>query len=352
MDETDATAEPTQYLEGVLFRHGTLFDLDIGRWAAQKRLRTNDLLYAAETSEAFQLGNKQLLPPGALKEVKEVESKARSFLMNRSTPFPIGGGRFVSSHVLTEVLERLNTLKDEYHTAVAGLLFNYPELRNQQIIRLDKAEYDIAVEDHKKNPTSENWERLALWLTHKYEEHRAAYPTLEELATKFTFTWRMFQVEPSSRIEGLTEAQALEMQRAQRQLRGELQIWVMESAATMHKTLGEAALNAKGMLEKNGKLDPRNLRPIFEAFKAFEAMDFTGQSSFRAVVEQARAAFAVDESGAVDYQRTAESVSKDNKEAFNNLLATMSTLAQQETADAAGVRAIRNSSAFARVVDI
>lgn len=346
-------SEENQSLEGVLFKHGTLFDLDIGRWMARKKLRADDLLLAPGTEGAMQLGHKILLPKTAMKEIQEIDSKARVYLANRSTTFPIGGGRFVSSHVLTEVLERLREMRTSYLAAVGAMIEKYPDLRNSQIQALDKAEYDLAVEDHKKNPTKENWDRLDSWLSQKYAEHRAMYPTTDDLRQRFRFEWRMFRIEPSSGIEGMSESQAEEMRRAQAQLRQELQGWVREASAEMHKTLGEAALNASDLLAKNGKLDPRNLRPLFEAFEAFRAMDFTGQSSFQNAVSAARASFVRDENGNIDFQRTAETLSAEQaKAAFGQLLGTMGTLAQDAVADEAGVRAIRSSGAFARVVDI
>lgn len=340
-------------LERVLFRHGTLFDLDIGRWMARKKLRSADLLLDASMEATMQWGHKILLPKEAMKDIQELDSRARAYLANRSVQFPIGGGRFVAAHALTEVIERLRSMREAYHVAVGVLIEKYPELRNAQIVELDKTAYNFAVEEQKKNPTPENWQRLADWLTQEYTEHRSMYPAPDELRRRFRFEWRMFRIDPSSGIEGMNEEQAEEMRRAQNQLRQELQQWVRQASAEMHQTLGAAALNASQLLARNGKLDPRNLRPLFEAFEAFRAMDFTGQSAFQEAVTRARSAFVVDENGAVDFQKTAETLNAESaKAAFNELLGTMGSLAEQAVADEAGVRAIRSSGAFARVVDI
>jgi len=343
-------------LENVIFQHGTLFDLDIGRWAAQKRMRANDLLMDGHAVDAFKMGHKRLLPEKADQPIKEIESRARSYLMNRSTPFPIGGGRFVARHILPEVLERLREMQGDYARAVGELVENYDHLREHQIAVLDNAEYRVSVE--KVNATAPDQreavqQELAGWLQQKYAEHRSAYPTRDDLRSRFRFEWRMFNIEPSSGIQGATTEQQEEMIRARESLRQEMNEWVRQATAEMHRTLGEAAMNAHDLLVRNGKLNPKNLKPLFEAFEAFRAMDFTGASEFQAVVDRARAAFVMNPDGTVDYKHSSEEFADEaHRDSFRNLLTEMGRLSQEAVAEEAGIKAIQRSGSFARVVDI
>lgn len=343
-------------LESVIFQHGTLFDLDIGRWAAQKRMRANDLLMDGHATDAFKMGHKRLLPEKADQAIKEIESRARSYLTNRSTPFPIGGGRFVARHILSEVLERLKEMQGDYARAVGELVENYDELREHQIRVLDNAEYQISVE--KVSATSPDrrdqvQQELGTWLAQKYAEHRQAYPPKDELRRRFRFEWRMFNIEPSSGITGMSDAQQEEMIRAREALRQEMNAWVRQATAEMHRTLGEAAMNAHDLLVRNGKLNPKNLRPLFEAFEAFRAMDFTGASEFQAVVDRARAAFVLNPDGTVDYKNSSEEFEDEAyRNSFRGLLTEMGRLSQEAVAEEAGIRAIQRSGSFARVVEV
>ena len=93
----------------------------------------------------------------------------------------------------------------------------------------------------------------------------------------------MFKVNPlegSSEISGI-EAEDLAQQ--QEIFQKDMANWVKEQSTKMHQILGEAALRAKELLEKQGKLNPKNLKPLFDAFEAFKAVDFAGSGFQKAV---------------------------------------------------------------------
>ena len=88
----------------------------------------------------------------------------------------------------------------------------------------------------------------------------------------------MFKVSSANSLNGISAEDALE---ASQKLQQDLQGWIHETAILMHKTLGEAAAHAKDLLEKQGKLNPKNLKPLFDAFEVFKSIDFAWVQTYR-----------------------------------------------------------------------
>jgi hypothetical protein len=136
----------SENIEDVLFKQGILFDLDIGRWAAHKKLDKDDLFLQQINPNAFHLGHKKLMPKESIEKIQKIESAARSALMACSADFPIAGARFVRYPVLENLQNKLLDLKSKYHDEVAQFLKNYPELRAKQMEVLNE-QADILADD-------------------------------------------------------------------------------------------------------------------------------------------------------------------------------------------------------------
>jgi hypothetical protein len=147
------------------------------------------------------------------------------------------------------------------------------------------------------------------WLEQQKLQHRKLYPGIEELPNMFHFSWRMFKVSAMEGLEEMNTLQQDELLAARNALKADLQNWVKTATADMHKALGDAAAQAKNLLEKQGKLNPKNLRPLFEAFETFNAIDFTGSSDWRKQVDSARERFIKrDEDGSINFELTSEAI--------------------------------------------
>jgi hypothetical protein len=340
----------------VLFDRGTLVHLYVGRWTGNKKLRETDLLIEDIDANAVHLGHKKLLPKEAGIHLQSLESQARMFLASRSIPFPIGSARFVYYRALPELLQRFRALREEWNQAVADLLSNYTALKEQQLQLLDDQSKKLM--DQKllaiSDVTARARKRIELkeWMEEQRRLNKSMYLEVEELQRRFVFEWRMFKVSPLEGMEQMSSLEQQDLAEAQARIREDLQRWVREVSVEMHKALGNAAANAKRLLEQQGKLNPKNLKPLFDAFDSFKAINFTGAGDFQAVIDQIKGKYLVtDGAGSADYQATATHVNG-SPEDLSALLAAVSNLAVDQVAEEAGIAAIRNAGEFSRFVDV
>lgn len=352
---TNQEVQPTE----ILFDKGTLMDLYIGKPTFQKKLRSNDVLLEGSINEdAIYLGHKKLLPKEAMARLVTLEGHARTALAGRSLEFPLSGARFVYFRALPDLLVRLREIQTQWGQAVSELITTYPELKTKQLEILDKQSEDL--KDQQLNGLSADQRKarepeLKDWLEQQKLQHRRLYPPVEELPKMFHFSWRMFKVSAMEGLEEMNTLQQSELIAARDALRNDLQTWVKTATADMHKALGEAAAQAKNLLEKQGKLNPKNLRPLFEAFETFNAIDFTGSSDWRKQVDQARERFIKrNTDGSINFDLTSEAINGTHfaTAEFKSLLGAIGGLAVQQVAEEAGRSAISRVGAFRRFVEV
>lgn len=338
-------------LISALFTKGALIDLDIGRWAGTKKLDEEDLLLNNVNPDAVYLGHKKLLPKSSLSKIVEKEQKARSSLLKLSSHFPVSGTRFATFTMLPQIMEKLDEIGKEWVEAVDIFLNEYESNKDKQLEVLNNFHEKMAENELEKTDQANKLGKqieLKVWLEGKKTENQKLYPSKEVLATKFSFTWRIFKIEP---IDGKMEVKALA--EAQSKLEADLKAWVQEACASMHKTLGEAAAHASFLLEKQGKLNSKNLKPLFDAFEVFSNMDFVG-SNFKTTIDSIKAYTCVDGktlNPETDWKATSDLI-ENNKDGFKNLLNTLGKLAVEEAATAAGITTVYDSTEFKRFVEL
>lgn len=344
----------------ILFNRGTLLDLYIGRPTFQRKLRPSSLLLADVIDEAaLQLGNKRLMPKKALELHVTLEGKARTALADRSLEFPISGARFVTYAALPGLLRRLQELRSQWNLATEAFLMNYLELRDQQLIVLDDQTEGLMrkqLEMLPKGDVAHRSQELLEWQDAERAATRELYPPVEEIPGSFRFTWRMFKV---SALEGGTGTAGVldpaELEQAQHQMRADLQTWVRTAIVEAHKALGETAKQARELFEKQNKLNPKNLRPLFEAFETFNAIDFTGRSDWRKQIEEAKSKFIMkDAEGNIDMEKTASAINSTShaSDEFKKLLGSIGTLAVEQTAIEAGLASLTKVGEFKRLIEV
>lgn len=350
MSDTDQVAE-------ALFDRGTLMDLYIGKPTFQKKLKPNDVLLEGIDEDVLYLGHKKLLPPKATENLVKLEGQARTALASRSLPFPLSGARFVYYQALPGVLKRLQALKAQWDAAVDTLVQEYPALKEQQLVELDKQAqtlYQVEIKKISGIDRDAAEAKLDSWLANQRQINRGLYPVVEKVKEMFHFDWRVFKINALEGTEEMSTLEQEDLQNAQQQLKNDLQKWVQQASVEMHKTLGEAAANAARLLEKNEKLDPRNLKPLFEAFETFKAIDFTGSSNFHSVIEGIKQRFGrMKPDGTFDMEITSQSL-KDNpqgQQEFKSLLTSLGRLATDEVAEKAGIDSI-STSGLKRLVEV
>lgn len=348
----------SENIEDVLFKQGILFDLDIGRWAAHKKLDKDDLFLQQINPNAFHLGHKKLMPKESIEKIQKIESAARSALMVCSADFPIAGARFVRYPVLENLQNKLLDLKGKYHEEVEQFLKNYPELRMKQMEVLNE-QADILADDRLARLESVNLDAdkkteaidaINDWRERQYKKNMDAFPSEEKLQEKFRFEWRLFKVSAADSLTTVSPEQALE---AHKKLQGDLQEWIQETAVLMHKALGEAAAHANELLKKQGKLNPKNLKPLFDAFETFKALDF-GKSDITTVLDELKQKYAFLSDGKIDFDKSATGINSTEsaKEGLKSVLDSLSQLAIEEIAEEQGQKAVSNLAQYGRVVTV
>ena len=336
----------------VVFKKGVLFDITIGRWSALHQMKTKDLLLEKLNRKVIYPGHKKLLPEEASYPLVHMEGKIRTFVRKKSMDFPISGAVFVNLKALPGMLKGLKTLRDEYMAAAQGLYTSYEQMKVKQIQVLDDEARKIAVQNGLYEQTTPVPERdvLKQWLKDQHTTHVSLYPDREKLLEKYYVTWHMFQVNPvgEAAATAMMDEDAEFMAHQQQKLQEDLETWVKAKAVEMHQKLGEAAKQAQQLLAENGKLNPKNLKPLFSAFEEFEAIDFAG-SAFAKSVSDIKTKFLVEEHG-VDFDDVAKAVNSSTEE-FSNLISTIADLAVEDVAKKAGAAALANSE-FKRVVEV
>lgn len=348
---------PEEQIAEALFDRGILMDLYIGKPTFQKKLKANDVLLEGIDENVLYLGHKKLLPPKATEQLVKLEGLARKALADKSLPFPLSGARFVYYQALPHVLKKLKELKETWDTAVNELMAQYPALKELQLVELDKQAQHLVLTELAKASGSTRMEReMALndWLESQKKINREIYPEVDKVRDSFHFDWRIFKTNAPQGDEEMTTLEQEDLLKAQKQIKEDLQKWVQQASVEMHKTLGEAAANAAKLLEKNNKLDTRNIKPLFDAFEVFKAVDFTGASSFHGVVENIKQRFGRQRpDGTFDMELTSQSL-KDNQHAqteFKKLLDELGRLAVDDVAEKAGVAAMEVGG-FKRLVEL
>jgi hypothetical protein len=349
MAENTPVQQPTD-ISQTLFSAGVLVEVNIGFWLANRKLRANDLLME-ETLDSGVIypGHKKLVPHESLHDIQNITGKARAVLDARSSPFPISGARFVSNHALYETLSTLAGLQSQFLAKVEEFIETYPALKEKQLAQLDAQAERIASEELRKAPEASRhneWFRLKEWIDGQKQLNRSLYPTVEELRKKFYFRWRTFKISPM---------QGDEYAAINKEIDKDLVAWTKSTVAQIHKQLGERALATKEILEKSGKLNPRNLRPLLDAFLEFVSLDFTGSSKFRQVILDARERFfKKGPSGEIDYELTADMLNGNDsaKAELAQLLSKLGGLSSQPVAEKVGNDTLSASDAFRRLVSL
>jgi hypothetical protein len=338
-------------LVNVIFQKGVLFDINIGKWAAQHRMTPQDLMMDKVNSEAMHIGFKRLMPSQAMKPIIHLEGQIRGFVDKMSMPFPISGAVFVNYKILKPLINGLKKYAEEYQVAATELYNKFEDYKAAQLKVLD-AEAEKIANSRRKDPSDlQETVKLQEWVKAQRALNRSLYPAREDLPLKFYVTWRMFKVNPLDGGSEISGVEAEDMAAQQELFQKEMQKWVKEQTAKIHKTLGEAAARAKDLLEKQGKLNPKNLKPLFDAFAEFKAVDFAGSGFQQAVVDIESKYLMTASDGSTNFVAIANKINEGDTDSFAGLLETLGNLAVDAVSENAAHDTLGNSD-FKRLLDL
>lgn len=111
-----------------LFEKGCLVQLSASVWGATRKIK-HSKLDEMVVSPQWLSASKKLIDPEALKPIKKIVNKSRSYLTGVSLPFPIQGMVFVPKEMITRVDDKLNGFKCEFDDAAGTFMQQYEALR-------------------------------------------------------------------------------------------------------------------------------------------------------------------------------------------------------------------------------
>ena len=185
-----------------LMEQGVIVKLGISRWSAVSRLNYeelgitfNDSEHKEFMSQYVSLGSEKLLPPDILKEIKNVEVKARVLLSNYS--FQTVWGRFVPYSVLADWKSESDELKQEFLNMGRNIGQNY-----DSIIREVKRDYEKLAEDvWRRCYPSSNQSPPASFLNNFTSKIIEKIPEREKIVASFKYETIFFKIPLPSFIQ-------------------------------------------------------------------------------------------------------------------------------------------------------
>jgi len=265
-------------------RRGVLIATTVRYWRGCKRLKAEDLgLDPAHLSDRLiQLGHKRLVPREALAAFSLIESRSHSLVEAASFPFLGGIARFVPNPKLAGLTDGLDKLQDEFREATLEFVAGYPNLCEQAM---------------------EEWREAADHLNGNAEPLLAtieqAFPPTGEIARKFAFEIRMFQVAAPENIrlevaEGMEQLEVSEDRRriaedASRRLQSDLDSFIRESVASLREETARLASEVLATIDgaENG-VHQRTLNRLTTFIDSFRSLNFAGDAQLESTLERFR----------------------------------------------------------------
>lgn len=137
-----------------IFAKGTLVKLDTSCWTGRAKIPSHVLLDGSQHADVDpgRVGaHKRLVDGKALNAVEKIRGEARTWLYDRSLPFPLDGVVFVPTPQIPAVDEALQGFADRYHAAADEFAEDFASLREAARASLgslyDETDYPADVRD-------------------------------------------------------------------------------------------------------------------------------------------------------------------------------------------------------------
>lgn len=275
---------PSTPLLDAICQQGVLIATSVRYWRGCKRLTPEDLgLDPAHVSDRLiQLGHKRLIPRDALASFALIESRTNALVEGASFPFLGGIARYVPNPRIAELQEKLDSLGREFHQATGDFVAGYGPLRDRALTEWREA--------------ARNLNGSAARLIATIEQ---SFPPAGEIARKFAFETRMFQIAAPESIrlelaDGLA-AIAVNQQRSElaaeatRKLQGDLDGFIRDCVTSLrHET---AALVSEVLTTINSSengVHQRTLNRLHRFIEHFRSLNFAGDQELEETLEHFR----------------------------------------------------------------
>lgn len=105
-------------MEENIFEKGCLISFNVSTWGGRVKLPSKDLGLDENVDPEFIGAIKRLVDKDCLKPIEEIRNATRTWLYQKSLPFPIAGVLFVPKALIETIDKKLQDAKTEFNTAV------------------------------------------------------------------------------------------------------------------------------------------------------------------------------------------------------------------------------------------
>ena len=165
-----------------LFLKGSVVDVKIKIWAGRKKLKPEDLGFEPDqiNKDLISLGSKYLIPKDKINGLFGIRSKTYGVLNSYTMDFSFGS--FVSETNMPHLLEKLDSLKQEFYESVMELKDSYDESKREIMAAWQDEAVRLAASKNDPEFVFEVLDRI-----------EAAFPDWSVVEPKFLFDWKIYK---------------------------------------------------------------------------------------------------------------------------------------------------------------
>ena len=321
MSDTDQ-----QNLLSVLTREGVLLKVSISFWRGHKKLKPEDigLEKKAVSDRLICLGHKRLLPKEALAGLSLIEGRAHSMVEGNTFPFLNGLAHFLPNSRLSEVMGKLDELKEEFWAAKAQFLKKYARLRESA-----SAEWREMAVKLVKDP-----DRLVATI-------EASFPFPDRMERFYGFDVQMFQIAmpqhmaaelvTASERQAVVEARQRAAREASAKIHAGVETFVADCVASLRE---QTAQLCEDMLSSINNCETgvhqKTLNRLTRFIDQFKQMNFVNDSVMEQQLESVKRQLL---SKTAEEYRDSATARRRLKEGLGQLASQARTLAQQDASE-------------------
>jgi hypothetical protein len=158
---------------GNVFEKGVLVNLTSSVWGGKRKIPSS-YLNRQDADPDFITAHKLLVDKESIEPIEKARGAARSWLQNRSLPFPIKGVLFVPKDIIDRVDEKLQGFQDDFYEKVNEFLEKYDAIKIQSKEKLGEL----------YNPSD--------------------YP--DDVNSRFNFSWNFFIMDSPDNLSAISPA--------------------------------------------------------------------------------------------------------------------------------------------------
>jgi len=254
LDETEETltASMPEVTEDTcnVFARGCLVQMNVSVWTARRKLPESAVQGA---DPHFVRAHKFLVSKDSLKPIEQIRNEARTYVYNKTLPFPVNGVLFIPKQMIAEVDLKLKEYKALFDAEVAKFSAQYSVFAEQAREKLGTM-YNVA-----------------------------DYP--QDISSKFGFSWRFFVIDAPGESDLLSpDLYAQE----EAKFRETMQEFRMAAVRALRETFAEMVNRIAERLSDNKRFKDTTVENLKEFLNDFEKLNITDDTALAELVEKAR----------------------------------------------------------------